>query len=81
MKVYRCMIFGHEWIIRKHTERIIDWETKEVTTDRIFMSHCIFCGKENPGIVIRKWGEIMPAKTPRRRGGLKLNTPTNLARK
>lgn len=54
MMVYRCMIFGHEWIIRKRTERIIDWQTTEVTVERIFMSHCIFCGKENPGLVIRK---------------------------
>ena len=39
MMVYRCMIFGHEWIIRKRTERIIDAQTTEVTIERIFMSH------------------------------------------
>jgi hypothetical protein len=49
MMVFRCMLFGHEWIIRKQTERMLDWQTKEFTVEYIFMSHCVFCGKENPG--------------------------------
>lgn len=50
--ILRCKIFGHEWIIYNHVERIVDWQTKEVTTEKLFCSHCLKCGVENPGIKI-----------------------------